>query len=156
VIFLGDFSFVRIFLKNYRVTMTTTLELHVRKIQWFCQQGEGFCTHVFSSLRLNKILIMQTLIFWQGHLKCFWQLLGYMNTLFPGYIMSLSIKTRPGTPSSLSFCSCLCRPVDGESNKCLNQSSNSVDIIDILYTLDSASLLGKLKPRIFQRLTPFE
>ena len=29
---LGDFSFVRIFLKNYRVTMTTTLELHVRKI----------------------------------------------------------------------------------------------------------------------------
>jgi hypothetical protein len=30
---LGDFSFVRIFLKNYRVTMITTLELHVRKIQ---------------------------------------------------------------------------------------------------------------------------
>ena len=30
--------------------MTTTLELHVRKIQWFCQQGEGFCMHVFSSL----------------------------------------------------------------------------------------------------------
>jgi hypothetical protein len=26
VIFLGDFSFVRIFLKNYRVTMTTALE----------------------------------------------------------------------------------------------------------------------------------
>ena len=25
VIFLGDFSFVKIFLKNYRVTMTTTL-----------------------------------------------------------------------------------------------------------------------------------
>jgi hypothetical protein len=33
--------------------MTTTLELHVRKIQWFCQQGEGFCMHVFSSL-INK------------------------------------------------------------------------------------------------------
>ena len=49
MIFLGDFSFVRIFLKKYRVTMTTTLELHVRKIQWFCQQGEGFCMHVFSS-----------------------------------------------------------------------------------------------------------
>jgi hypothetical protein len=31
VIFLGDFSFVRIFLKNYRVTMTTTLELHAGK-----------------------------------------------------------------------------------------------------------------------------
>jgi hypothetical protein len=28
--------------------------------------------------------------------------------------------------------------------------------IDILYTLDSASLLVKLKPRIFQRLLPFE
>jgi hypothetical protein len=53
--FLGDFSFVRIFLKNYRVTMTTTLELHVRKIQWFCQQGEGFCMHVFSST-YNNIL----------------------------------------------------------------------------------------------------
>jgi hypothetical protein len=26
VIFLGDFSFVRIFLKNYRVTMRTTLD----------------------------------------------------------------------------------------------------------------------------------
>ena len=50
MIFLGDFSFVRIFLKNYRVTMTTTLELHFRKIQWFRQQGEGFCMHVFSSL----------------------------------------------------------------------------------------------------------
>jgi hypothetical protein len=42
VIFLGDFSFVRIFLKH--------LELDVRKIEWFCQQGEGFCMHVFSSL----------------------------------------------------------------------------------------------------------
>jgi hypothetical protein len=30
------------------------------------------------------------------------------------------------------------------------------DHIDILYTLDSASLLVKLKPRIFQRLPPFE
>jgi hypothetical protein len=28
--------------------------------------------------------------------------------------------------------------------------------IDILYKLDSASLLVKLKPRIFQRLPPFE
>jgi hypothetical protein len=31
-----------------------------------------------------------------------------------------------------------------------------VHLIDILYTLDSASLLVKLKPRIFQRLPPFE
>ena len=55
MIFLGDFSFVRIFLKKYRVTMTTTLELHVRKIQWFCQQGEGFCMHVFSSLQYSVL-----------------------------------------------------------------------------------------------------
>ena len=58
MIFLGDFSFVRIFLKNYRVTMTTTLELHViRKIQWFCQQGEGFCMHVFSSIYIHTTMI---------------------------------------------------------------------------------------------------
>jgi hypothetical protein len=50
VIFLGDFLFVRIFLKNYRVTMTTTLDTSCSEnIQWFCQQGEGFCMHVFSS-----------------------------------------------------------------------------------------------------------
>ena len=30
------------------------------------------------------------------------------------------------------------------------------DRIDILYTLDSASLLVKLKRRLFQRLPPFE
>ena len=40
-IFLGDFSFVKIFLKNYRVTMTTTLDTHVRKIQWFCQKARA-------------------------------------------------------------------------------------------------------------------
>jgi hypothetical protein len=31
-----------------------------------------------------------------------------------------------------------------------------VKFIDISYTLDSTSLLVKLKPRIFQRLPPFE
>jgi hypothetical protein len=31
-----------------------------------------------------------------------------------------------------------------------------VVIIDILYTLDSVSVLVKLKPRIFPRLPPFE
>ena len=65
MIFLGDFSFVRIFLKNYRVTMTTTLELHVRKIQWFCQQGEGFCMHVFSSIII--ILSVVKLAIATGH-----------------------------------------------------------------------------------------
>ena len=57
MILLGDFLFVRIFSKNYRVTMTTTLELHVRKIQWFCQQGEGFCMHVFSSYMFSVIFV---------------------------------------------------------------------------------------------------
>ena len=37
-----------------------------------------------------------------------------------------------------------------------NQARLKVCSIDILYTLDSASLLVKLKPRIFQRLPPFE
>ena len=37
--------------------MTTTLELHVRKIQWFCQQGEGFCMHVFSSICLTNVSV---------------------------------------------------------------------------------------------------
>ena len=36
-----------------------------------------------------------------------------------------------------------------------NSLSTSLEGIDILYTLDSASLLVKLKPRIFQRLPPF-
>ena len=34
--------------------------------------------------------------------------------------------------------------------------NKSTGPIDILYTLDCASLLVKLKPRIFQRLPPFE
>jgi hypothetical protein len=46
--------FVRIFLKNYRVTMTTALDTSCSKIQWFCQQGEDFCMHVFSSIYHNK------------------------------------------------------------------------------------------------------
>ena len=39
---------------------------------------------------------------------------------------------------------------------CLAKFVLLVATIDILYTLDSASLLVKLKPRIFQRLPPFE
>ena len=38
----------------------------------------------------------------------------------------------------------------------LHESVARIEPIDILYTLDSASLLVKLKPRIFQRLPPFE
>jgi hypothetical protein len=49
VIFLGDFSFARIFFKNYRVTMTTTLDTSCSENTMVCQQGEAFCMHVFSS-----------------------------------------------------------------------------------------------------------
>jgi hypothetical protein len=52
VIFLSDFSFVRIFLRNYRVTMTTTLDTSCSENTMVCQQGEGFCMHVFSSYNL--------------------------------------------------------------------------------------------------------
>jgi hypothetical protein len=38
----------------------------------------------------------------------------------------------------------------------LRPEGNRVKTIDILHKLDSASLLVKLKPRIFQRLPPFE
>jgi hypothetical protein len=37
----------------------------------------------------------------------------------------------------------------------IERQQQAIDI-DILYTLDSASLLVKLKSRIFQRLPPFE
>jgi hypothetical protein len=52
VIFLRDFSFVKIFLKNYRVTMTTTL---CSENTMVLSDGEGFCMHVFSS---QTIIIM--------------------------------------------------------------------------------------------------
>jgi hypothetical protein len=42
------------------------------------------------------------------------------------------------------------------SSKLFFLEVGKVRIIDILYTLDSASLLVKLKARIFQRLPPFE
>ena len=36
--------------------MTTALDTsHVRKIQWFCRQGEGFCMHVVSSIFCTKL-----------------------------------------------------------------------------------------------------
>jgi hypothetical protein len=44
----------------------------------------------------------------------------------------------------------------GEYHNYYKRCTLYVYIIDILYTLDSASLLVKLKPRIFQRLPPFE
>jgi hypothetical protein len=58
VIFLSDFSFVRIFLRNYRVTMTTTLDTSRSENTMVCQQGEGFCMHVFSSTIIFWLLIL--------------------------------------------------------------------------------------------------
>ena len=57
MIFLSDFSFVRIFLRNYRVTMTTTLDTSCSENTMVCQQGEGFCMHVFSSNLLLQAYI---------------------------------------------------------------------------------------------------
>ena len=55
VIFLGDFSFVKIFLTNYRVTMTTTLNTSCSENTMVLSEGEGFCMHVFSSRSLPLI-----------------------------------------------------------------------------------------------------
>jgi hypothetical protein len=50
VIFLGYFSFVRIFLKKYRVTMTTTLDTSCSENAMVLSARRGFCMHVFSSI----------------------------------------------------------------------------------------------------------
>jgi hypothetical protein len=42
VIFLGDFSFVRMFLKNYRVTMTTTLDTSCSENTMVLSARRGF------------------------------------------------------------------------------------------------------------------
>jgi hypothetical protein len=42
VILLGDFSFVRIFLKNYRVTMTTTLDTSCSENTMVLSARRGF------------------------------------------------------------------------------------------------------------------
>ena len=42
VIFLGDFSFVRIFLKNDRVTMTTTLDTSCSENTMVLSARRGF------------------------------------------------------------------------------------------------------------------
>ena len=66
MIFLSDFSFVRIFLRNYRVTMTTTLDTSCSENTVFGQQGEGFCMHVFSSIVFTLHEIKQRKFF-GGH-----------------------------------------------------------------------------------------
>jgi hypothetical protein len=48
--FLEDFSFVKIFLKNYRVTMTTTLNTSCSENTMVLSEGEGFCMQAFSSI----------------------------------------------------------------------------------------------------------
>ena len=42
VIFLGDFSFVKIFLKKYRVTMTTTLDTSCSENAMVLSARRGF------------------------------------------------------------------------------------------------------------------
>ena len=55
MIFLGDFSFVKIFLKNYCVTMTTTLDTSCSENTMVLSEGEGFCMHVFSSINIFSL-----------------------------------------------------------------------------------------------------
>jgi hypothetical protein len=54
-------------LSIYRVTMTTTLDISCSEIQWFCQQGEGFCMHVFSSIALRSLPVFSHLILQKGN-----------------------------------------------------------------------------------------
>ena len=42
---LGDFSSVRIFLKNYHVTITTTLDTSCSENTMVLSEGEGFCVY---------------------------------------------------------------------------------------------------------------
>jgi hypothetical protein len=62
VIFSGDFSFVRIFLKNYRVTMTTTLDISCSENTMVLSAREGFCMHVFSSRMAIMVLMLLFLL----------------------------------------------------------------------------------------------
>jgi hypothetical protein len=78
VIFFGDFSFVRIEQQLWI--------LHVRKIQWFCQKGEGFCIHVFSSRWYNNILFI--------YLRNQWRQICIQHTkdkIDPDYFTSLTM-----------------------------------------------------------------
>jgi hypothetical protein len=59
--------------------MTTTLELHVRKIQWFCQQGEGFCMHVFSSIALSENNVNLDMSFEVNKVNCNYYLPNDLN-----------------------------------------------------------------------------
>ena len=59
MIFLGDFSFVRIFLKNYRVTMTTTLDTSCSEnTMVLSARREFLCMHVFSSYSIYVGIII--------------------------------------------------------------------------------------------------
>jgi hypothetical protein len=60
--FLGDFSFVRIFLKNYHVTMTTAFDTSCSENTMVLSEGEGFCIHVFSSRFYKSVTTGNTLI----------------------------------------------------------------------------------------------
>ena len=72
-------------------------------------------------------------------------------TLFPDIIATLQLFGW-----SLLFARIALEVIGDKGGGNLTLAYDTVLIIDILYTLDSASLLVKLKPRIFQRLPPFE
>ena len=64
MIFLGNFSFVRIFLKNYRVTMTTTLDQFMfGKCNGFVSKARvsAFMYFLVISSKTRQILIIGNL-----------------------------------------------------------------------------------------------
>jgi hypothetical protein len=76
VIFLGDFSFVRIFLKNYRVTITTTLDTSSSENIMVLSARRGF-------LHACMYFLVYILIPWLTRFLLFQQ--GRFITYFPHY-----------------------------------------------------------------------
>jgi hypothetical protein len=63
VIFLGNFSFVRIFLKNYRVTMTTTLDTSCSENAMVLSARRGFLhACIFYSLSIMCIIHLTCMV----------------------------------------------------------------------------------------------
>ena len=61
MIFLGDFSFVRIFLKNYRVTMSTTLDTSCSENTMVLSARRGFLhACIFYTLKTSGLNLTQS------------------------------------------------------------------------------------------------
>jgi hypothetical protein len=75
VIFLGDVSFVRIFLKNYRVTMTTTLDTSCSENTMVLSARRGFL-----HARIFKYF---TILCFTDHLHSWWsKLIAFIRSVW--------------------------------------------------------------------------